>query len=43
MKNLFYSTQDKNLFWVAGYTWNENTSNALEEVNLILLLLTFNY
>ncbi len=36
MKDLFYSSLDKTLFWVAGYTWDGNTSNALEMANSLI-------
>lgn len=32
MENLFYSKSEKILFWVAGYTGDNNTCNALEKI-----------
>jgi hypothetical protein len=32
MDNLFYSQKEKILFWVAGYTWDGNTSLVMEQV-----------
>lgn len=32
MKDLFYSEKDNTLFWVAGYTTDNNTSNVAEMI-----------
>lgn len=32
MNNLFYTEKDSTLFWIAGYTWDGNTSFVIEQI-----------
>lgn len=36
MKNLFYSSADKTLFWVAGYTADGNTDEVMKQVEALI-------
>jgi hypothetical protein len=35
MKDVFYSKSDDRLFWVAGYTAYDNTSNVFEKIRAL--------